>query len=423
MRYEEIAPFYRATYEAFGISAEAQHDDFVWESIRLPRPSLGPDLEVFLTRWLKVPNFAVYFGKQIETSPRLLLLARHVAVGFEGSSGRVSAVKVVDGAGAPRRIEGDCFIIAAGTIETSRLLLHSAAADNWDCPWRGNANVGAYFQDHLGARLGSVKPRDTKQFFNAFSTVVVAGQKFQPKIRLRAEAQERKCALGIHGILAFESSVSENLVYLKQFVKAALYSRRISGVGDVVRNAAACAKYLVPLMWRFAIDHRVFVPKTSKISLVMQSEQIPLADSRISIDPAVRDAWGLPAVLLDWRVSADQLTQARDFATRAAEALAQARLADVEIEPALLALDPKFLDTFGDTYHHAGGAVMGSSPADGVVDSELRVFGAENLYVSGAATFRTCGSANTTFTALAFATRLVYHLAKQYADDRLSAAR
>jgi len=53
---------------------------------------------------------------------------------------------------------------------------------------------------------------------------------------------------------------------------------------------------------------------------------------------------------------------------------------------------------------------MGTSESDGVVDSDLRVFGTDNLYVAGASTFRTASNANTTFTALALGTRLVDHL-------------
>jgi choline dehydrogenase-like flavoprotein len=59
---------------------------------------------------------------------------------------------------------------------------------------------------------------------------------------------------------------------------------------------------------------------------------------------------------------------------------------------------------------------MGSSPGNGVVDRDLRVFGTANLYVAGAGVFRSCGNANTTFTAMTLATRLKKHLV-----DRLHA--
>jgi len=47
----------------------------------------------------------------------------------------------------------------------------------------------------------------------------------------------------------------------------------------------------------------------------------------------------------------------------------------------------------------------------------LKVFGTSNLYVGGASTFRTVSNANTTFTALAFTTRLIYHLCNEHPTD------
>ncbi len=54
---------------------------------------------------------------------------------------------------------------------------------------------------------------------------------------------------------------------------------------------------------------------------------------------------------------------------------------------------------------------MSSGPAGGVVDGDLRVHGAENLYVVGPSVFPTGGCANPTLTAVALALRLADHLA------------
>jgi choline dehydrogenase-like flavoprotein len=52
-----------------------------------------------------------------------------------------------------------------------------------------------------------------------------------------------------------------------------------------------------------------------------------------------------------------------------------------------------------------------------VVDQNLKVFGTVNLYIGGASTFRTVSNANTTFTALAFTTRLIHHLFDEHPTD------
>jgi choline dehydrogenase-like flavoprotein len=138
-----------------------------------------------------------------------------------------------------------------------------------------------------------------------------------------------------------------------------------------------------------------------------------MAESRIRLDRSVMDGYGLPRVVLEWRLSGHELASIAEFARRAEEALRATGLANITIDPVLKAMDPKFMSTMHDTYHQAGGTVMGTSERDGVVDRNLKVFGTTNLYVGGASTFRTVSNANTTFTALAFMTRLVRHLCSE----------
>jgi choline dehydrogenase-like flavoprotein len=160
-------------------------------------------------------------------------------------------------------------------------------------------------------------------------------------------------------------------------------------------------------MWKYVVANRVFVPSTSKVSLHIQSEQPAMPESRISIDLQVRDHLGLPKVILDWRTGSEELPSICDFTKRVDAAFRDSGMAELRVEEGLENGDQAFLDTLRDNYHQVGGARMGFSEEDGVVDRDLKVFGTENLYVVGASTFRTSGNANTTFTALTFVTRLV----------------
>ena len=60
--------------------------------------------------------------------------------------------------------------------------------------------------------------------------------------------------------------------------------------------------------------------------------------------------------------------------------------------------------------HPGGSCRMASDPSTGVVDADCKVFGLENLFVSGACTFPTSGSSNPTLTVVAMAVRLADHL-------------
>ncbi len=410
IRYEEIAPYYAPTYVNLGISPKLIRDEDVWRGVKTRRPDLGPEFEVFFTRWMGTPNVAELFDKQIQSDPGFVVLALHTATGFRGTGSRIEAVRVVDSRNQAYWIEGDHFLLAAGTIENARLLLHAAKDRTWPAPWSDNQNVGSYFQDHLGGRLGAFVPADKRTFFRTFANIGYAAHKFQPKVRMRNEAQARYRIYGTQVVFAFESEFSEHIVFLKQFLRAALYNRKFTGVGRVLRNGPTSIGLLFPLMWKYVWDHRVFVPSSARIFLVTQAEHAPRPDSRVSVDYSVTDAAGLPRVVLDWRINGDELASFRDFALKIRDAFLSAGIGELKIDPDLLALKQAFLDRLGDTYHQAGGAVMGNSERDGVVDKDLLVFGTQNLYVGGASVFRTTSNANVTFTALALATRLADHL-------------
>lgn len=410
--YDEISPYYKTTYLNLGIPANMLKDGEVFTDLKVQAPEFKHGVELFLTRWLKIPSSAGAFREDLERNPKIKVLLKHMVVGFVGNGGQVNAVRVLDPHKNEQQISGGEFILASGTIEIARLLLHAAQQTEWPAPWRGNDNVGRYFQDHIGGRVGEARYLDRKRFLDLFSHIVLRGSKFQPKLRLRNEVLEKEHVLNMHAMLHFESSISENMVFLKQFVKAAIYSRKISGLGGLLKNMIACGRHLPPLMWRYMVNNRVFVPSGSKISFMLQSEQTPLRDSRITIDPSVQDAYGLPKVILDWKLGREEFPAMRDFSIRCQEALQEAGLAELQILKGLLEQDPQFFRTLEDNYHHVGGARMGWSEADGVVDKDLKVFGTDNLYVLGAATFRTTSNANTTFVAFSLATRLAERLAR-----------
>jgi choline dehydrogenase-like flavoprotein len=411
--YAEVAAWHQQTYENLGIPAEFLQDQAIFKRTGGVNPNVGDKLELFLTRWLKTPSFAVAFGKEIQSDYKITVLLNHTVVGFAGTGGVITAIEAISRTGQRQMIQGAIFILGAGTIEICRLLLHAAATPGWECPWRDNPHVGRWFQDHLVGRVAAVEVLDRHRFFNIFSTIVCSGHKFQPKLRLTNATLKNTRILNIQGMMSFESSISENLVYLKQFLKAALYSRKISGVGDLFRNLRACGKHLLPLMWKYVIDNRVFVPSSSKISLNIQSEQTPLRGSRLYLDPSVKDKAGLPKVILDWQLGEEELASIREFTLDCDQALRAAGLARLQVDEDLTSLRPQYLNTLRDNYHHTGGARMAAVETDGVVDRNLKVFGTNNLYVAGAATFRTTSNANTTFTALALVTRMADHLANR----------
>lgn len=408
--YDDVASHYTETYKRLGVPESALTDAATWRYVHFEPPQLPRDMEVFLTRWMRVPNLAELYADVIQNHPNLRVITGCAAVDFEYSDQQVNCLIIRNGAGAEERIRARRIILAAGTLENARLLLNAQASAS--CPWRKNHNIGLRFQDHLGGRIGSVTPLKSNDFYKTFSTLVVRGAKFQPKVRWSNTRVLRDERLNIQAMFSFESSISENLVFLKQFVKAALYRRHVGSIRGLIANALACSYHLPPLMWRYLVQHRILVPSRSKISIHLQSETIPIGASAIRIDRSKVDRYGLPKLLLDWRIDGGEFEDIHSFSTELRDSLKQAGLGNLTLDEQLDRGDRQFLDTLYDTGHQTGGCVMGISDESSVVDKNLMVFGTNNLYVAGACVFPTCSNANVTFTAMALATRLRHQLIK-----------
>ncbi|MES2825354.1 MAG: GMC family oxidoreductase [Pseudomonadota bacterium] len=63
--------------------------------------------------------------------------------------------------------------------------------------------------------------------------------------------------------------------------------------------------------------------------------------------------------------------------------------------------------------HHIGTTRMSNDPAQGVVNSDLRVHSLDNLYVAGSSVFPTTGISNPTFTIIALSIRLAEYLSNR----------
>ncbi len=184
------------------------------------------------------------------------------------------------------------FVLAAGNDRDRSPPPARGRVVGWPAPWRGQRPGRPRFQDHLGGRIATVHPTDSKRFFKTLQQPARRTPQVPAEVPARPGGARSSEAVNVHGMFAFESSISENLVYLKQFVKAAVYGRKVGGLRSLAANVRASASYLLPLMWTYAKDHRIFEPSTSRISLFVQMEQIPRDDSTIGIDPSRRDRDG-----------------------------------------------------------------------------------------------------------------------------------
>jgi choline dehydrogenase-like flavoprotein len=140
--------------------------------------------------------------------------------------------------------------------------------------------------------------------------------------------------------------------------------------------------------------------------MVEQLEQRPDPASRVTLGHE-RDRLGRRRLRMDWRVGTDTLHTHRRFHRLLADRLAYEDAGTLESQ---LLDDASCVPAYRDAAHPMGTTRMSSSPADGVVDANLRLHAIDNLYVAGSSVFPTGGHANPTLTVVALALRLAGHL-------------
>jgi choline dehydrogenase-like flavoprotein len=417
--FAEVEKYYGDVAKLLGLDL-----DHLDDATLLPPPTVEAaqesGCEFFLTRWLREANLARWFADDLKHRPNLLVAplchASELLSGDDGST--ITGVRVHMRNGRIREFRASRVVLACGTIEISRLLLLTARKNpRWT--WCRNSNIGAYFQDHLDLIIGKIKVNDKRRFADRFENLVIHGFKYQPKIRMQGSTLMREGLLNIACSMRFDSRVAEDLQALKQFVKALRNGTTVAHPIETLKRIAALNRVWFPLIWRYLRHRRVLAIADRGISVTAHCEQRPMKESRIRLNASRVDRFGDPIAELNWVVDEElQMKSLRSFAAHLQRFLGITADAELIADPALLAADARLLTGATDSYHQCGGARMGSSSADGVVDSECKVFGTNNLYLAGAAVFPSASFANPTYTALALARRLCDHLTGERQSTR-----
>lgn len=412
-----LDPYYRRALEAEGISGGLQTDDEVWRKMGIAASQFGNDLVSYFTRWCPEPNFARLYRETLQ-SPKVCVLLHSTVCGLllDDAGESVVGVRCRTLRGERHIFRASTYVFCLGTIETINLLLQPLEQRQL-APWQRNEWLGRHVQSHIEMNSARLVAVDRKQMGRIFSNVYLKGRKYQPKLRIDAERQRQGEILNIGGAISFISpgSVERDVRQLKSAARN-LLGGEWSAIAP--RDALPALRRL-PILMRLAssfyFSHRAFLPKDVTYWLRVHCEQEPLSASRITLS-AERDDLGMFRSRIEWRVSPLEWNTIQQFTMTVKQALESAGLATVEPVPEL-AIEDGYRDlTFDDSYHWMGGTRMARSSAEGLVDTDLKLFGARNAYVCSASVFPTSGFANPVHTLLALAIRLADHLLE--ADSR-----
>ncbi|MBU1213085.1 MAG: GMC family oxidoreductase [Alphaproteobacteria bacterium] len=407
----DLEAYHAEAFELLGLGQAENDDAAIWRRLGVD-PQLGDELDLLLTRWVPTRNLARHFGADIEglANLRVIVHANATGLAMDADRRRIAGLtaKTLDGGAAT--VTARNFVLACGSIEIARLMLHPAT-DGGPLPWHANQWLGRGFADHLNGPVADVKVRDYQAFHGLFDSVFLSGCKYYPRLRLSPAVQAASNSLDISGEFLFDTAFSQHLDNIKMFIRSLRDGRRPDGLLHLPSHIASVAAIAGPLAWRYLSARRSYKPRDANVRLAVSCEQWPNPASAIGLSKQV-DGLGMRRVEVDWRIDGREISTIALFARRVQDAFEKRGLADVLIEPAVEREDPAFLESLTDCVHQMSTARMGDNRNLGVVDANLRVYGTDNLYVAGQAVFPLAGFANPTFTAIALGLRLSDHLTR-----------
>ena len=299
-----------------------------------------------------------------------ILLATRAERITTDAAGRVNGVDVIADHGGPgqrRTVMADDVVVAAGAVESARLLL--ASRSDREPNGLGNAHdqVGRHLQGHLyGGAIGI--------FDDEVNDLVGPG----PSISTH-EFRHGNDGLVGGGMLANE------------FVPTPLGTfGNLRQVGLITPHGLSAKQGMRHLLRRM---QRVVGPV----------QEMTSAESRAQLDPSVVDCLGIPVARLSGRMQANDLAAQRLMGERAADWL---RAAGATTVIAYGSNPANLVPSSGQ--HQAGTCRMGSDPATSVTDAYGRVWGHSNLRVVDGSLNVTNGGVNPVLTIFANAFRIMH---------------
>ena len=295
--------------------------------------------------------------------------------------------------------------MATGGVENVRLLLNSnrshinGLGNNHDL-------VGRFFMEHLSI-TGAVYLPSKLQDIQLYLQGDTSGR--YGVLAPSAVAQQREEILNVYGALipsSLKSGIKAVAPGLVSSIIALRANRSIDNLGEHVRRISEdlddLALHTYQRVFRAANVSREYY-------IVYQMEQAPNFDSRVTLDTE-SDRLGMRKVMIDWRFGDIERKTLRRMNAMIAQSVGGAGLGWVREIPD--DGDSGWPPGVRGAWHQMGTTRMSNDPKQGVVDSNCRVHGISNLFVSGSSIFPTSGCSSPTITIVALSIRLADHLKK-----------
>ncbi|VXC76942.1 FAD-dependent oxidoreductase [Sphingomonas sp. 8AM] len=429
--YDEVARYYPAAMEA----AEAGAFDHTPSAPIVPGLD-GEWLHTTIERFSRPTNFWTRYGPQLTAAANVRVLTHApvtaIRLAADGNSVDHLEIRAPDGTSWPVRAKN--YVLAAGGLETARLLL---ASDDVRPDGPGNAGgwLGRGYMCHLAATFGMAHftgdPKKIGFDYERDAEGIYIRRRLAPTPEAQRARQLLNSTVRLHIRDANDPAHGDpvlSLMFLAAFAVKYEYSRAAReadrSFGPYLRHVGNIARHPVQLFnfvrtWgvkRYLASRRIpsiaLPSRDNRYPFELVSEQSPNWDSRVALS-SERDALGMRRLQVDWRVAAADFDSARATYRLIRDELVRTGTGTLDYDEA--GLEDALLDSAAYGGHHSGTTRMADRERDGVVDRNCRVHGVAGLYVASASVTPTSSQANPTLTAIALALRLADHLKERHA--------
>ena len=415
-------------------------------------PTIVPGLEngevrtAALERWSVPMNFGKQYRTPLAQSERVRLVTGLTCtqVVWRAGDSRVDHLECRAFGGKQVRVQARAYVVAAGGLESTRLLLASPGQSE-----RGIGNhsdhLGRWYMGHVEGVVANVRfttpPRQTIYGYERDVDGVYVRRRFtftrdfqhehglpngvawlaNPDL---ADARHADGSLSF-AYLALTSpfgryfapeaqrrSLAGEVVPGAPY-RAAERSRVNAHVRNMVRHPVSTAQFVVYFGTKRFLARNRRVPgffaynAQNVYPLQYHAEHLPNRESRVTLGPE-KDSLGVPRLRIHMRfVDADVagVVRAHRYWDEYLRRTGRGRVDFVHDD-----VEAAIWDRVGGGFHQVGTTRMAARPENGVVDTDLAVHGAENLFVASSSAFVTSSQANSTFMIIVFSVRLADHL-------------
>ncbi|MGA9865935.1 MAG: GMC family oxidoreductase [Acetobacteraceae bacterium] len=275
------------------------------------------------------------------------------------ASGKVTGVVYADASGAHRFQKARVVAVAGNSLESPRLLLNSASTKYPDGLTNSSGQVGRNYMRHMTGSVYATFERPVHMYRGTTMAGIVRDEaKYDP-------------SRGFVGGYELET-LSLGLPFYAAFLNPGAWGRSLTSAIDDYANTAG--------LW-------------------IVGEDLPQETNRVTLDPTVKDQYGLPVASVHFDDHPNDNAM-RDHAYKQSAAIYDA-VGAVRTFPT-----PPYPST-----HNMGTNRMSEAPRDGVVNKFGQTHDIANLFVSDGSQFTTSAACNPTLTIVALATRQADHIA------------